>query len=60
MIIYFKPLLSLIIIILFNSCFDNNPSVNFVVDDEIVLEINDEKVTSKQFKKMLVEQKKNI
>ena len=43
---------------LLNSCFDNNPSVNFIVDDEVVLDINDEKVTSKQFKKMLVEQKK--
>ena len=57
---YFKPLLFVIIIILSNSCFDNNPSVNFMVDDEIVLIINDEKVTSKQFKKILVEQKKNI
>ena len=58
MIIYFKPLFPIMIIILLNSCFDNNPSVNFIVDDEIVLEINDEKVTSKQFKKMLVGQQK--
>ncbi|MFL2948735.1 MAG: peptidylprolyl isomerase [Nitrospinales bacterium] len=58
MIIYFKPLFSIIIIILLNSCFNNNPSVNFIVDDEIVLEINDEKVTSKQFKKMLAGQQK--
>ena len=58
MIIYFKPLLSVIIIILFNSCFDNNSSVNFIVDDEVVLEINDEKVTAKQFKKILVGQQK--
>ena len=58
MTIYFKPLLFVMIIILLNSCFDNNPSVNFIVDDEIVLEINDEKDTSKQFKKMLVGQKK--
>ena len=43
---------------LLNSCFDNNPSVNSVVNDEVVLQINDEKVTSKQFKKVLVEQKK--
>ena len=43
---------------LLNSCFDNNPSVNFIVDDDVVLIINEEKVTSKQFKKMLVEQKK--
>ena len=58
MIIYFKALLFVMIIILLNSCFDNNPSANFVVDDGVVLEINDEKVTSKQFKKMLVGQKK--
>ena len=58
MIIYFKALLFVMIIILLNSCFDNNPSVKFIVDDEVVLDINDEKVTSKQFKKMLVEQKK--
>jgi len=56
-IIYFKPLL-LVIIIILNSCFDNNPSANFIVDNEVVAIINDEKVTSKQFKKMLVEQKK--
>ena len=55
---YFKPLLFVIIIILLNSCFDNNPSVNFIVDDDVVLNINEEKVTSKQFKKILVEQKK--
>ena len=58
MIIYYKTLLFVMIIMLLNSCFDNNPSVKFIVDDEVVLDINDEKVTSKQFKKMLVEQKK--
>ena len=58
MIIYFKTLFFVMISMLLNSCFDNNPSVNFIVDDEVVLEINDEKVTSKQFKKMLVGQKK--
>ena len=57
MITYFKPLLFIMIIIL-NSCFDNNPSANFIVDNDVVVIINDEKVTSKQFKKMLVEQKK--
>ena len=57
MIIYFKPLL-LVMILLINSCFDNDPSANFIVDNEVVLTINDEKITSKQFKKMLVEQKK--
>jgi len=58
MIIYFKALLFVIIIILSNSCFDNNPSANFIVDDEVVLEVNNDKVTSKQFKKMLFGQKK--
>ena len=57
MIIYFKTLL-LVMIIILNSCFDNNPSANFTVDNEVVLIINDEKVTSKQFRKMLVGQKK--
>ena len=38
---YFKILLFVIIIMLLNSCLDNNPSVNFIVDDEVVLEIND-------------------
>ena len=54
----FKTLFFVIIIILLNSCFDNNPSVNFIADDEVVLNINDQKITSKQFKKMLVKQKK--
>ena len=58
MITYFKPLVLLIIIILLNSCFDNNPSENFLVNNDVVLRINDEKVSSKQFKKILVEQKK--
>ena len=57
MIIYFTPLL-LVLIIILNSCFDNNPSANFIVNNEVVLIINDEKVTSKQFKKMFVAQKK--
>ena len=58
MITYFKPLVFIIIIILLNSCFDNNPSANFIVDNDVVLRINDEKVSSKQFKKMFVGQKK--
>jgi len=55
---YFKPLVLIIIIILLNSCFDNNPSANLIDDNDIVLRINDEKVTSKQFKKIFIEQKK--
>ena len=58
MITYFKPLVLIIIIILLNSCFDNNPSANLIADNDVVLRINDEKVSSKQFKKILVEQKK--
>ena len=58
MITYFKPLVLIVIIILLNSCFDNNPTANFIVDNDVVLRINDEKVSSKQFKKILVEQKK--
>ena len=57
MIIYFKPLL-LVMILLLNSCFDDSPSANFIVDNEVVVIINDEKVTSKQFKKIFIEQKK--
>jgi len=57
MITHFKPLLLTMIIIL-NSCFDNNPSADFVLDNEVILVINNEKVTSKQFKNMLVAQKK--
>ena len=57
MIIYFKPLL-LVMILLINSCFNNDPSANYIFDNEVVLIINDEKITSKQFKKMLIEQKK--
>ena len=54
----FKTLFFVIIIILLNSCFDNNSSVNFIADDEVVLNINDQKITSKQFKKIFVKQKK--
>ena len=57
MIKYFK-LLFLVLITILNSCFDNNPSANFILDKEVVVIINDEKVTSKQFKKVLIEQKK--
>ena len=57
MIEYFKPLVLIIIIILLNSCF-NNPSADLVADNDIVLRINDEKVSSKQFKKIFIEQKK--
>jgi len=56
-IIYFKPLL-LVLIIILNSCSDNNPSANLIADNDIVLRINNEKVSSKQFKKIFSEQKK--
>ena len=41
-----------------SSCFENNSSKSLVTDNETVLTINDEKITSEQFKKVLVEQKK--
>lgn len=50
--------LLLVVFLLLGACFDNNSSKSFIADDEIVLTINNEKITSKQFKKMLVGQKK--
>jgi len=41
-----------------SSCSDNNPSTNLIAANDIVLRINDEKVSSKQFKKIFIEQKK--
>ena len=57
MIIYFKPLL-LVMIIILSSCSDNNPSANLIAANDLVLRINDEEVSSKQFKKIFIEQKK--
>ena len=45
-------------IFLSNSCFGSNPSESLIADNETVLRINDEKITSKQFKKVLAWQKK--
>jgi len=44
-------------IIILNSCSDN-PSANLTTANDIVLRINDEKVSSKQFKKIFIEQQK--
>ena len=57
MIIYFKPLL-LIMIIILSSCSDNNPSANLIAANDLVLRINDEEVSSEQFKKIFIEQQK--
>ena len=57
MIIYFKPLL-LVMIIILSSCSDNNPSANLIAANDLVLRINDEEVSSKQFKKIFIEQQK--
>jgi len=45
-------------IIILNSCSDNNPSASLIAANDIVLRINDEKVSSKQFKKIFIEQQK--
>ena len=55
-----KLLPVMLTVFLLSTCFDSNPSKNLIADNETVLTINDEKITSKQFKKVLVSQKKNI
>ncbi|MBT5471207.1 MAG: hypothetical protein HOK41_11445, partial [Nitrospina sp.] len=40
------------------SCFNGNSSTNSVENDEVILRINDENITSEQFKKVLMDQKK--
>ncbi len=55
---FLKSLSSVLMILLLNSCFDNSSSNSFIADNEVVLTINNEEITSKQFKKILVGQKK--
>jgi len=43
---------------LLSSCFEGNASKSLIADNEVVLTVNEEKITSKQFKKVLVGQKK--
>jgi len=45
-------------IIILSSCSDNNPSANLIAANDLVLRINDEEVSSKQFKKIFIEQQK--
>ena len=42
---------------LLSVCFENNPSKSSIADNKVMLTINDEKITSKQFKKALNGQK---
>jgi len=49
----------IIILLLFvNSCFNENSLIDSVADNEVLLKINDEGITSKIFKKMLEKQRK--
>jgi len=45
-------------IIILSSCSDNNPSANLIAPNDFVLRINDEEVSSEQFKKIFIEQQK--
>jgi parvulin-like peptidyl-prolyl isomerase len=53
-----KLLLIVSMILILYSCFDSNPPAGEIADDEVVLTINDEEITGKQFEKVLSEQKK--
>ncbi len=56
--IYFKLSLIVSMTLLLNSCFDNNPPAGAIANNTVVLTINDEKITAKQFNKVLDVQKK--
>jgi parvulin-like peptidyl-prolyl isomerase len=56
--IYLKLLLMVSVILFSNSCFDNNPPAGSITDEAVVLTVNDEKITAKQFDKVLSAQKK--
>ena len=56
--ICFKPFLIVSVIFLLNSCFDNNSRMNAIGSDQVVLTVNGEKITVKQFDKVLNAQKK--
>ena len=49
----FKPFLIVSVIFLLNSCFDNNSRMNAIGSDQVVLTVNGEKITAKQFDKVL-------
>ena len=56
--ICFKPFLIVSVIFLLNSCFDNNSRMEAIGSDQVVLTVNGEKITAKQFDKVLKAQKK--
>ncbi|MEK9629012.1 MAG: peptidylprolyl isomerase [Nitrospinota bacterium] len=56
--LYNKSWLLLVSSFLLLSCFEGNSSQSSLADDEIIVTINEEKITSKQFKKVLFGQKK--
>ena len=56
--ICFKPFLIVSVIFLLNSCFDNNSRMKAIGSDQVVLTVNGEKITAKQFDKVLNAQKK--
>ena len=51
--ICFKPFLIVSVIFLLNSCFDNNSRMEAIGSDQVVLTVNGEKITAKQFDKVL-------
>ena len=55
---YLKVALIVSVILLLNSCFNNNPTAGTIASDTVVLIVNDEKITAKQFDKVLNAQKK--
>ncbi len=55
---YLKLFLIVSVISLLSSCFNNNPPGGEVANDAVVLKVNDEKITAKQFDKVLGAQKK--
>ena len=54
----FKTFLIVSVIFLLNSCFDNNSRMEAIGSDQVVLTVNGEKITAKQFDKVLNAQKK--
>ena len=53
-----KPFLIVSVVFFLNSCFDNNSRMEAVGIDQVVLTVNGEKITGKQFEKVLNAQKK--
>jgi len=53
-----KPFLIVSVVFFLNSCFDNNSRMEAIGIDQVVLTVNGEKITVKQFNKVLNAQKK--